>query len=81
MRIPDFPQVHDVLDREKAQGQRYKNFVRKRQEVLDGFYINAQRLDEQNEEESRNRMQQHAARMALHTERRRLINTLDLEVS
>jgi chromosome segregation ATPase len=81
MRIPDFAQIHQALDREKAQGQRYKDFVRKRQEVLDQFHTNTKRQDERNEEDSQTRMRQRAARMALQAERTRPINTLDLEAT
>jgi hypothetical protein len=54
-RIPDFKQLHQALDRERAAGKKQKAFVRARQEVFDDFQQNAKRVREDNEEAARAR--------------------------
>jgi hypothetical protein len=55
-RIPDFPQLYAALERERAAGQRQKAFLRKRQDVFDDFHQKVRRIQEHNEEETRQRM-------------------------
>ncbi|KAK8876285.1 hypothetical protein M9Y10_006480 [Tritrichomonas musculus] len=65
MRIPDFKQLGQVLDRSIEQSRKYKEFVMKRKYLLDEIRDKNRLLEQQEIQESKNRMAQLKIQMPL----------------
>lgn len=76
MRIPDFKQLGQVLDRSIEQSRKYKEFVMKRKYLLDEIRDKNRLLEQQEIQESKNRMAQLKIQMPLSSQQQENDNLL-----